>query len=104
MVANKEIAAQQSNAWILCVSSNQRVAVGQRELLYLTDKAETFDVPLAPAHCRQVLFWQDHMVPLMDIGRWLGISHASYARKFIAILGYQRARGAPPQFGALWLA
>ena len=93
-----------NTAWILQVSHHHRVAVGQRELLHLADAAETFDVPLAPAHCAQVVLWRDNLLPLMDIAYWLGVASTDGAKKYIGILGYQDKRGAAPQFGALWLA
>ena len=93
-----------TSAWILQFSPNDRAAVGQRELLHIVHAVPTFPVPLAPAHCREVIYWQDRPVPLMDISVWLGGGTGENARRYVGIVGYQLRRGEAPHFGALWLA
>ncbi len=90
------------NAWLLDLGASCRAAVGTRELLHLIDAPATFELPCTPAYCRHVVFWQERMLPVMDITARLGElpQHAP----FLAIVGYQRRRGEYPQFGALMLA
>lgn len=94
----------ETSAWILQFGSKDRAAVGQRELLHLVQGVETFPVPLAPAYCRKVIYWQDRPVPLMDLAVWLGAETGQSARKYVGIVGYQLRRAEAPCFGALWLA
>jgi chemotaxis signal transduction protein len=93
-----------TSAWILQFGPNDRAAVGQRELLHIVHAVPTFPVPLTPAHCREVIYWQDRPVPLMDLSVWLGAGTGKNARQYVGIVGYQLRLGEPPHFGALWLA
>lgn len=90
------------NAWVLDLGMNYRAAVGGRELLHLIDVPTTFAVPCTPFYCRRVVFWQERLLPLMDIASRQG--GAARQAQFIAVVGYQQKRGEFPQFGALVLA
>lgn len=90
------------NAWLLNLGGSCQAAVGTRELLHLIDAPVTFEVPYTPAYCRRVVFWQERMLPVMDIPAKQG--NAPQNAPFLAVVGYQRQRGEYPQFGALMLA
>jgi len=76
--------------------------VGGRELLHLIDVPTTFAVPCTPLYCREVVFWQERLLPVMDIASRL--SGTAQEAQFIAVVGYQQKRGEHPQFGALLLS
>ncbi|MFZ6658494.1 chemotaxis protein CheW [Undibacterium sp. TJN19] len=61
-----------ANAWLLEVGDGRCVAIGQRELIQIIDAPDSFDVPLAPAHMREVIFWQKRVVPVMQLPLRLG--------------------------------
>lgn len=90
------------NTWLLDMGASCRAAVGTRELLHLIDSPVTFEIPCTPSYCRRVVFWQERMLPVIDIAAKLGKTpqHAP----FLAVVGYQRKQGEYPQFGALMLA
>lgn len=90
------------NAWILDLGMGYKAAVGGRELLHLIDVPTIFPVPHTPLYCRSVVFWQERLLPVMDIAARL--SGATQNAHFIAVIGYQQKRGDPPQFAALQLA
>jgi len=90
------------NAWVMDFGMSYRAAVGGRELLHLIDVRTTFAVPCTPSYCRSVVFWQEQLLPVMDIASLLG--GKSQEAQFIAIVGYQQKRGEYPQFGALMVA
>lgn len=90
------------NAWLLDLGASRRAAVGTRELLHLIDAPVTFEIPCTPTYCQRVVFWQDRMLPVMDIAAKLGA--LPQQTPFLAVVGYQRQRGEYPQFGALMLA
>lgn len=90
------------NAWVLDLGGGCQAAVGAREVLHLIDTPRLFDVPLAPAYCRQVVVWQERLLPVMDVAGRLG--YGMQSGPFLAVVGYQRMRGELPQFGALVLA
>ncbi len=104
-----------TKAWLLQFDSQYQAAVGQRELLHLDQSMSRYAVPLAPAYCREVIYWQGRPIPLIDITIWLeslgkskgkpqGKSDAATEKnKYIGIVGYQTKQGEAPQFGAIWL-
>lgn len=90
------------NAWLLDFGRSCRAAVGTRELLHLVDAPVTYEVPCTPAYCRNVVLWQERLLPVMDIASRLGAE--SVGTPFLAVVGYQQQRGEYPQFGALILS
>lgn len=87
------------NAWVLDFGQGYRAAVGTRELFHLIDIPVFFIVPCTPAYCHRVLFWQGKLLPLMNMASRMGA--AEQEAPYIAVVGYQQQRGAPPQFAAL---
>lgn len=90
------------NTWLLDMGASCRAAVGTREILHLIDSPVTFEIPCTPLYCRRVVFWQERMLPVIDLAAKLG--EGPQHAPFLAIVGYQKQRGEYPQFGALMLA
>ena len=111
----------ETKAWILQFNSQHRAAVGQRELLHLNQTASRYPVPLTPAHCHEVIYWQGRPIPLLNLAILLGSSDTNTAlqkqkyidqkfidqklmdQNYIGIVGYQTKQGEAPQLGAIWL-
>ncbi|HEU0187135.1 MAG TPA: hypothetical protein VFR06_04495 [Gallionellaceae bacterium] len=91
-----------AKAWLLDFGAVHKAAVGTRELLHLIDAPVTFDVPLAPAYCHQVVMWQERLLPVLDMSMRVG--GAAQSGAFLAVVGYQQRRGEFPLFGALRLS
>lgn len=92
----------QANAWLLDLGKGYNVAVGVRELLHLIDMPVLYDVPRTPACCSRAVFWQAHLLPVMDLA--CRFHDASHELRFIGVVGYQQRKGESPQFGAVALA
>lgn len=90
-------------AWLLQAGHNRVVAAGERDLLQLMVEPETYPVPLAPRHLARVLFWQDRVLPVLDLGV-LFDDGPTQASRFLAVVGYQARPDVPPGLGALSLA
>lgn len=95
---------KQSNAWLLDFGEGRKAALGERELLHLITQPELYAVPLTPAHCSQVLFWQEQLLPVWDLSIWLDDSPKQRITNLAAVIGYQPHSNRPPSFGALLLA
>lgn len=89
--------------WQLEFGDGVRAVIGQRELLRMTFEPEMHWVPCAPPFCRRVLFWEHGVLPVMDVGAWLGGTASAGAPRFVSVVGYQPEGRHAPEFGALTL-
>lgn len=66
------ISSKKVTAWLLPITSDITVAVGEFELVHVLPEIPTlFSIPWTPSYCHQVLVWQERIIPLMDLGiRW----------------------------------
>lgn len=93
-----------STAWVLNLGGSQLAAVGARQMLHVIETPRLLEIPETPPHCRQVLIWEDNLLPVMDLRAWLGLADAAGAPAFAGITAYQEHPGAPARSGALFLA
>ncbi len=96
-----------ANAWLLETGLATPMAIGQRELLQIIDAPQTFAVPLSPPHARHVLFWQQHMVPVLDLAQRMGHQVEQRAeaavQNLLALVGFQDSSNGIFHLGAIVL-
>jgi len=82
------------DAWLLKIDSAMKVAVGQHELIHIVDKPEYMCIPQAPEHCSDVIIWNKHIVPVMNLSL-LGATESVEADSefIVAILAYVDEHG-----------
>jgi chemotaxis signal transduction protein len=96
-------------AWLLGFGAGH-AALGEFEVLHILDQMpEKFPVPQAPLHCREVILWEEHIVPLLDLnilGRNVRSKPAKgeLGRQIVTIVAYQQSAHALPQYAALLLS
>lgn len=93
-----------SAAWVLALAGQLRVAVGERELVHLIEAPTLLEVPLSPYYCRQVLVWNDIVLPAMDLAAWLQGQPVQRWLTLAGVFAYQRRPGTTLEYGALLLA
>lgn len=91
-----------SKAWLLTPYGVQPFAVAGHEIVEYLNVAQLHAVPLAPPHCRAVLFWRNRIVPLLDFGPLNGLCRTA-ATSSVAVLAYQAAPGTPLDYIAIAL-
>jgi hypothetical protein len=101
-MAGEERVLPRTNAWLLDFGQGLRAAVGTRVLVHLIDNPAVFTLPYTPSYCRQVVFWQGRLLPVMDMAARLGA--ASQRLRLLAVACYQDQAGKAPRFGALQLS
>lgn len=101
-----ENSTDRSNAWVLTLEDNTlRAAVGEREMMHLIEAPVLLNVPLSPFYCRQVLLWNQVLLPAMDLAAWLHQGQPIQRKKTLAgIFAYQTRTTTMPAYGALLLA
>ncbi|MDH5353389.1 MAG: chemotaxis protein CheW [Gammaproteobacteria bacterium] len=91
-----------SNAWLLEASDSLSIAISDAEMVEYVQVPVSFTVPGAPNYCNQILYWQSHLVPVMDLGRLLGFS-ADEEGSLLSLIAYQTQPGTALQYMALKL-
>lgn len=94
-----------SAAWILALDDALRAAVGERELVYLIETPILLEAPLSPPYCRQVLVWNENLLPAMDLAAYLRPGKpVRRAQTLAGVFAYQAEPDTLPAYGALLLA
>ncbi len=99
-----ENSPRDSAAWVLMLDHQLLAAVGERELVHLIEAPTLLDIPRSPSYCRQVLVWNDTVLPAMDLAAWLRGQPAQRPQTLAGVFAYQTRPGANPEYGALLLA
>ena len=73
----------ESTAWVLALDQQLRAAVGEREMVHLIEAPTLLEVPRSPFYCRQVLVWNDAVLPAMDLAAWLRRQPAHRAQTLV---------------------
>ena len=94
----------ESTAWVLALDQQLLAAVGEREMVHLIETPTLLEVPRSPFYCRQVLVWNDAVLPAMDLAAWLRGQPAHRAQTLVGVFAYQTRPGVDPEYGALLLA
>ncbi len=92
-----------STAWVLDFGADLRAAVSEREMLHLVSEPELYEIPATPLHCRQVVIWNQEILPVVNLADWLRGRRGGQAASFLGIFGYQDGPGTAPRQGALIL-
>ena len=92
------------NAWLLDLGEGLLAAVGALEMVHLLpDEPALFEIPQSPIYCRNVLVWQDEILPLMDLAARLLGRPGPVGQDLLAVLAFQEYPGAETRNGALLL-
>jgi chemotaxis signal transduction protein len=91
-----------ASAWLLVLDAEFQAAVGEREMVHLLQAPTAYEVLDAPPYCRQVILWQEELVPILDVAAWLRGEEAVLSPPLVGIFAYQIADGIA--YGALPLA
>ena len=101
-----------SAAWVLPLKEKQWVAVGQLEMIHLIHAPEFFRIPKMPRYCRDMVLWQEELVPIMDIYTLIeGNKEPSLYQKetitkpvfYVAIIAYCVDSDLTPNYGGILL-
>ncbi len=97
--------SMESTAWVLALDDQLRAAVGERELIHLIEAPALLEVPLSPYYCRQVILWNNLLLPAMDLAARIHKQpKANHNWKLAGIVAYQPEPNVAPGYGALLLA
>ena len=90
-------------AWLLRVADNIQLSIGEHEATEYIAAPALQHVPMAPEYCKNILFWRDIMVPVIDLNILHGHS-ATTNYQHVMVLAYQEKEGMPLEYVAFTLA
>ena len=90
-------------AWLLRVADNIQFSIGEHEATEYIDAPVLHHVPMAPEYCKNIIFWRDIMVPVIDMNILHGNS-ATTSSQHVMVLAYQEKEGMPLEYVAFTLA
>ena len=99
-----ESSPRQGAAWVLALDFEFRAAVSEREMVHLLETPTLLDVPRTPFYCRQILVWNNLLLPAMDLAAWLRGQPSPRNRTLAGVFAHQAQPGEEPSYGALLLA
>ncbi|MFN0315600.1 MAG: chemotaxis protein CheW [Burkholderiales bacterium] len=106
---DKQNSQEGTAAWILDFGPSH-IALGEFEVLHILDQMpEKFPIPQSPPHCREVILWEEQLVPLFDLNILVGGARPKRAgdepaKQIVTIVAFHPSAGAIPQYAALVLS
>jgi chemotaxis signal transduction protein len=105
---------EESNGWLLSTGLGSYGVVGERELIHvLPYSPKLYAVPHTPEYCRNVMVWQELIVPVVDLAARLQGGHEGPLtydtttklgiKVLVGIVAYHDEAGAGVNYGALLL-
>jgi len=90
-------------AWLLKINETIYVAVSRMELVHIISNPVITPLPRAPAYCRNVLIWNDNVLPVADISQLLDGDDNTPYNQTVAVISYRDNNNAV-QYGGIMLA
>ena len=90
-------------AWLMQVDRVSRVAVGQMELIHIIASPEYIEVPHAPEYCHRAVFWNDRLIPVVDLSVLTTGASAFYQHNSVAVALYWNQQGNELLYGGIQL-
>ena len=95
--------ANTAPAWLLHVTDNIQFSIGEHEAAEYIETPALQHVPLAPEYCKNIIFWHDMMVPVIDMNILHGNS-ATTNYQHVMVVAYQHKDHTPLIYMAFILA
>ncbi len=92
----------QANAWLCDLGAAGQIALGQKEILQVSNDLQRHQLALAPAYLKHIVFWQNRPLAVMNLGLRLGLPETPQV--CLAIIAYFDHAKQSHQFAALDLA
>lgn len=89
-------------AWLLRVADNIQFSVGEHEATEYIDAPALQHIPMAPEYCKNIIFWRDMIVPVID----MNVLHGNFATtncQHVMVLAYQEKKDMPLEHVAFTL-
>jgi len=97
--------AKSSRAWLLDFGDCLQAAVGYHEMLQVLLSPRLFEVPCTPQYCREVLIFQNDILPVLDMSSLLETEKITpLMAQVVGIVLYQENPDHPIRYAALRLA
>jgi chemotaxis signal transduction protein len=100
-----EEVAKSSRAWLLNFGNNLLAAVGHHEMWQVLISPKLFDIPLTTPYSREVLIFQNRILPVLEVSRLLKDKKTiPITNPVVGIAVYQNDPTEPIRYSGLHLA
>ena len=79
-------------AWVMKIDEALYASVSQMELVHIVNNPESVLVPSAPDYCKNIIIWNDIILPVMDLSCLLSDSKPSATCNIVAVIIYRDSR------------
>lgn len=91
-----------ATAWLLR-SERTLAAVGEFELVHLLEQFPLWKVPRARLGLEYVVLWQEHVVPVVDLVKWLALGQRTQKPAYLGIVAYRPGPARAVHYGGILL-
>ncbi len=78
-------------AWIMNINEQSYASVSQMELVHIINEPCYTAIPGAPAYCRNVIVWNDNILPVIDLTGLLSTTGIQSKREVVAVIIYRNS-------------
>ena len=89
-----------SEAWLLEPNEELLVAISDHEIVEHIQGSITYPIPGSPEYCNKTVFWQGHLVPVIELDRLLGLP-LDESSQFMTLIAFQSQPDTALQYLAL---
>ena len=76
-------------AWVMKVNDSMYASVSQMELVHIVNGPEPVSIPRAPSYCKNIIVWNDNILPVVDLASMFGISCNNDKYDVVAVTIYR---------------
>jgi len=92
-----------ASAWLLHAADNIQFCIGLHQAAEYIEAPSLHAVPLATDYCKNIIFWRDLIVPVIDMNILVG-NHTMQNNQFVMVIAYQTKDNTPLEYMAFKLA
>jgi len=85
------------------VDDSLYASVSQMELVHIINRPNTFNVPNAPEYCKNIIIWNDNILPVIDFSCVFNKARSSANCDVVAVIIYRNCNN-EIQYGGISLA
>ena len=92
----------ETSAWLLKTSDDIQFSIADHEIAEYVTTPTLLSIPMSPAYCKNIIFWRNIMVPVVDLNVFSGKT-VTTNYQHVMIIAYQVKQNMPLEYIAYFL-